>query len=67
MSDFGIVCEWNPFHNGHAHLLREARNRGADRIVCVMSGCATQRGELAVADPYVRAEAALRCGADLVL
>ncbi|MBQ8345842.1 MAG: nucleotidyltransferase family protein [Clostridia bacterium] len=67
MSTFGIVCEWNPFHNGHARLLSEARRLGADRIVCVMSGCAVQRGELAVADPYARAEAALRCGADLVL
>lgn len=67
MADFGIVCEFNPFHKGHAYLLDEARRRGADRIVCVMSGCAVQRGELAVADPYVRAEAALRCGADLVL
>lgn len=67
MADFGIVCEFNPFHNGHAHLLAEARRMGADRIVCVMSGCAVQRGELAVADPYVRAEAALKNGADLVL
>lgn len=67
MTTFGIVCEFNPFHQGHAYLLAEARRRGAERIVCVMSGCAVQRGELAVADPYVRAEVALRCGADLVL
>lgn len=67
MSTTGIVCEFNPFHNGHAHLFAEARKRGAEKIVCVMSGNAVQRGELAVADAYTRAEIALRCGADLVL
>lgn len=32
-----------------------------------MSGNYVQRGELAVIDKYVRAEAAIRCGADIVL
>lgn len=67
MSTFGIVCEFNPFHRGHQFLLDAARERGAERIVCVMSGNTLQRGEFAVADAYVRAEAAVRCGADLVL
>lgn len=67
MKDFGIVCECNPFHNGHARLFHAARERGAERIVCVMSGNATQRGELAVADRYLRAEILVRCGADLVM
>ncbi len=67
MSDFGIICEFNPFHKGHARLFAEARERGAERVICVMSGNAVQRGELAAFDKYVRAEAALRCGADLVL
>ena len=67
MKDFGVICECNPFHNGHARLFAEARARGAERIVCVMSGNAVQRGELAVADRYLRAEILVRCGADLVL
>ena len=67
MSNFGIVCEFNPLHNGHVRLFGEARELGAERIVCVMSGNAVQRGELAVFDKYKRAEAALRCGADLVI
>ena len=64
---FGIICEFNPFHNGHKRLLDEARARGAERIVCVMSGNAVQRGEIAVLDKYTRAKAALLSGADLVL
>ncbi len=67
MKDFGIICECNPFHNGHARLFAQARAMGANRIVCVMSGNAVQRGELAVADRYLRAEILVRCGADLVL
>ena len=67
MSDYGIVCEFNPFHNGHAYLFKKARESGADRIICVMSGNAVQRGELAMTDKYRRARTALECGADLVL
>ncbi len=67
MSVFCIICEFNPLHNGHEFLLRRARELGADKIVCVMSGNATQRGELAITDKYLRAQAAIECGADLVL
>ncbi len=63
----GIVCECNPFHAGHEYLIRSARESGADVIVCVMSGLFVQRGEAAVADPYLRAEAVIRGGADLVI
>ena len=67
MSVFGIVCETNPIHNGHKHLITSAKDMGADAIVCVMSGNTVQRGEFAIADKYIRAEALLRCGADLVI
>ena len=67
MSNFGIVCEFNPFHNGHKRIINEARTLGADNVVCAMSGNAVQRGELAIADKYTRAKAAVLCGADLVL
>lgn len=67
MSVFGIICETNPMHNGHKHLIDSARTLGADKIVCLMSGNTTQRGEFAVLDKYVRAEALIKCGADLVI
>ncbi len=63
----GIVCEFNPFHNGHMYLLERARSLGFDAVVCVMSGNFVQRGEAAIADKKARAEAAALCGADLVL
>ena len=67
MRTVGIVCEYNPFHAGHKHQIDVLRSMGYDIIVCAMSGNYTQRGELAIADKYTRAEAAARCGADLVL
>ena len=67
MKIVGIVCEYNPFHNGHKRQIDILRESGAEVIVCAMSGNYTQRGELAIADKYTRAEAAVRCGADLVV
>ena len=64
----GIVCEYNPFHRGHAlHLSRTREAAEADYIVCVMSGALTQRGTFARHDKWTRAHAALCSGADLVL
>lgn len=67
MSNFCIVSEFNPFHNGHAYLIAKAREMGADTVTCIMSGNSTQRGELAITDKYLRAQAAVECGADLVI
>ena len=69
MKTTGIICELNPLHLGHAKLLTLARSQvGADGgVVCLMSGHYVQRGAPAVFDKSLRAEAAVRCGADLVL
>ncbi len=65
----GIICEYNPFHNGHKKQLDIIRNRQNcdDSIVCLMSGNYVQRGKPAIIDKSARAQAAVRCGADLVL
>lgn len=63
----GIVAEYNPFHNGHAHMVRVLRERGADTVVCVMSGPLVQRAEAGLFSTWARAEAALAGGVDLVL
>lgn len=63
----GVICEYNPFHTGHAWQLAELRRRGAEAVVCAMSGNFTQRGDFAIVRKHVRAEAAVRGGADLVL
>ncbi|MCH5170113.1 MAG: nucleotidyltransferase family protein, partial [Oscillospiraceae bacterium] len=66
MSVIGIICEFNPFHNGHKYLIDSVKKDG-DTVVCVMSGNFVQRGEPAIADKRTRAKMALLCGADLVI
>ena len=64
----GVICEYNPFHRGHAHHLAMAREKsGADFVVCVMSGALTQRGHFARHDKWTRTRMALESGADLVI
>lgn len=65
----GVIAEYNPFHNGHAHQLAATRAQlGAETaMVAVMSGNYTQRGDLAILEKYRRAQTAVQCGADLVL
>jgi len=67
MRILGVIAEYNPFHNGHAHHLLEARKlSGADYVIVVMSSCFTQRGEAAILSPADRARMALANGADAV-
>ena len=63
-----VICEYNPFHLGHAYHLRAAREAsGADVVLCLMSGALTQRGAFARHDKWLRARMALQNGADVVL
>lgn len=61
-----VICEYNPFHYGHEYQIQQLKKE-FDKVVCIMSGNVVQRGTFAVADKYIRATAALNCGADLVL
>lgn len=67
MRTVGIICECNPPHEGHFHLIREAKRAGDARVICAMSGCFVQRGEAAILDPFARAEILVRAGADAVV
>ena len=68
MKIVGLITEYNPFHNGHLYHIEKAKElTGADAVVVVMSGDFVQRGAPAIMPKHLRAEAALRSGADLVL
>lgn len=63
-----IICEYNPLQKGHVyHIQNTLKNCMCDRLVCVMSGNFVQRGEYAVENKYVRAEWAVKNGADCVI
>lgn len=63
----GIICEYNPFHNGHLHHIRETKKNGATHIIAIMSGNFVQRGDVAYMNKLERARLAVRSGADLVI
>lgn len=64
----GIICEYNPFHNGHLLHLNESKKAcNADFTIAIMSGNFTQRGDVALFDKWTRAEMALKNGVDLVI
>lgn len=63
----GIISEYNPFHLGHAALIRQTREAGATHIVAVMCGNFVQRGEPAMLSKWARTKQALLNGVDLVV
>ena len=63
----GIVAEYNPFHCGHAYQTDHIRSCGSDGIIAVMSGNFVQRCDPAFFRKHARAEAAVKCGVDLVI
>lgn len=68
MENTGIICEYNPLHLGHKKQLDVVRTGNPEGgIVCLMSGSFVQRGAPAIFDKCLRAKAAIRAGADLVL
>lgn len=69
MCTVAIICEYNPFHNGHKFQIDKIRERFGEEtnIVAIMSGNYTQRGDIAIADKLLRAECAVYSGVNLVL
>ena len=64
----GIIAEYNPFHRGHRYQIDYCREKlKSDYVIIAMSGDFVQRGAPALLPKHLRAEMALRCGADLVL
>ncbi len=68
MKVLGLITEYNPFHNGHLHHLKESKAlTGIDLTIAVMSGHFLQRGAPSLTDKWTRAEMAVRSGVDLVV
>lgn len=63
-----IICEYNPFHNGHLHQLNESiKLVKPDYVVCIMSGNFVERGNTALINKWARTEMALNSGVDMVI
>ena len=62
-----IIAEYNPFHLGHLLHISKTRRSADEKILVIMSGSFTQRGETAIFDKFSRTACALCCGADIVI
>ena len=63
----GIVCEFNPFHNGHKYIIEQAKKITGKEVLCIMSGNFVQRGIPSIQDKYTRARNAINNGANAVI
>ncbi len=64
----GIICEYNPFHNGHIYHLNKIKELYKDEeIILVLSGNYTQRGIISIIEKFDKASIALSYGVDLVV
>ena len=68
MKKIGIICEYNPFHNGHIYHLQKIKEIYPDSmIILVMSSSFTMRGEISILNKWDKAEISLKYGVDLVI
>ena len=64
----GIICEYNPFHNGHIYHLQKIKEKYKnEEIVLILSGNYSQRGQISLLEKYDKAEIALTYGVNLVV
>lgn len=64
----GIICEYNPFHNGHIYHLNKIKEKYKDStIILVMSGAITERGDISIINKWDKTEIALKYNIDLVV
>lgn len=68
MKSVGIICEYNPFHNGHLYHLTKVKEMFPNHnIILVMSGNFTERGDMSIINKWDKTDIALHYGVDLVV
>ena len=68
MKSVGIICEYNPFHNGHLYHINKVKKMFPDyTIILVISSSFTERGEISIINKFDKTKIALNYGVDLVI
>lgn len=68
MHVIGIICEYNPFHNGHLYHLQKIKELFPDSLVIlVLNGYFLERGEISIISKENKTKIALQAGIDLVI
>ncbi len=64
----GIICEFNPFHNGHKYFIEKVKEMYPDHVIVLMlNGYFMQRGEVSILSKESKTKIALEHGIDLVI
>jgi len=64
----GIICEYNPFHNGHLYHINKIKEMFPDDIiVLIMSSHFLQRGDSSLINKWDKTDIALSLGVDIVI
>lgn len=68
MKVVGIICEYNPFHNGHQYHLEKAREIAGDGIVvAILTGYFSMRGDISVINKLDKVKTAINHGVDITI
>ena len=68
MEIIGIVCEYNPFHNGHLYHINKIKELYPNSlIILVLNGLFLERGEISILSKEDKTKIALDYGVDIVL
>ena len=64
----GIICEYNPFHNGHLYHIKKIKELYPNSlIILVLNGYFLERGEISIITKETKTSIALQYGVDIVL
>lgn len=68
MNTIGIICEYNPFHNGHKYHINKVKELFPNSlIILIISGYFTQRGDISILTKEDKTKIALNNNVDLVI
>ena len=68
MKSIGIICEFNPLHNGHVYFINSIKKKYPDYIlILILNGYFLERGEVSVLSKEDKTKLSLEFGVDIVL
>ncbi len=68
MEIIGLICEYNPFHNGHLYHIKKIKEMFPDSLlILVLNGYFLERGEISILTKEDKVKLSLEYGIDIVL
>lgn len=68
MEVIGLICEYNPFHNGHLYQIKKIKEIFPNSILLVvLNGLFTERGNISIISKEDKTRLALDYGIDIIL